>query len=155
MSNDSGLARTIESAEVRGYATGHAKANARTRPEMRDWSAAREWAAESGYRTVGSKLAHYDLKERSAMINEGTGEHFKAKLADDLYQDFIDPKDVPEHHLSAPELTDEQAERLFELVSHRGPRRGWVPTTGELTLALVIMMSIVGLFVFYVNYYRW
>lgn len=61
---------------------------------------------------------------------ETTGEHVFHKLGDDLYQDW----DVPPAHMR--------------------PRRGWTPTPGELLLALSIVALIVGLFVFFVFFYR-
>lgn len=49
--SDGSLSRTIEAAEIRGYACGHAAAHYHSRPEASDWAAARRWAGDYGYRT--------------------------------------------------------------------------------------------------------
>lgn len=64
-------------------------------------------------------------------VPETTGEHVQAKLADDLYQDWD---------------ADDGRPLPF--------KRTWVPTPGELGLALGIVALIVFLFVFVVIFYR-
>lgn len=61
---------------------------------------------------------------------ETTGEHVFHKLSDDLYQDW----DAPLTYIPA--------------------KRGWTPTPGELLVSLGIIALIVGLFVFFVFFYR-
>lgn len=92
---------------------------------------------------------------RTRYAAETTGEHIHHKLADDLYQDFVDPRDVPEHHHELPEMSDAQVERLYEMVTHRGPGPSKMLTPAEITMALKIVGSIVLLFVFVVIFYRW
>lgn len=84
---------------------------------------------------------------------ETTGEHIQHKLADDLYQDFVSPRDVPEHHHAIPELSDAQVDRLYEELSHRGPKRSWAPTPIEIIMSLGIMLSIIVIFLFIVFAY--
>lgn len=96
-----------------------------------------------------------DRYSPSGPVLPTTGEHIHHKLADDLYQDFISPRDVPEHHHELPEMSDAQVERLYEMVTHRGPGRSKMLTPTEITMALKIVGSIVLLFVFVVIFYRW
>jgi hypothetical protein len=105
-----------------------------------DYPSYAAWRRVSGYPQPGT---------------ETTGEHIHHKLADDLYQDFVDPRDVPEHHHELPEMTDAQVERLYELITHRGPGPSKMLTPAEITMALKIVGSIVLLFVFVVIFYRW
>lgn len=105
--------------------------------------------------TTAPTYAVYDREDLISGWTETTGEHTKAKLADDLYQDFIDPKDVPEHHHALPELTDAQVDRLYEAISHRGPERGWFPTPVEIIMSLCIMAAIVGGFIWSVMIGLW
>lgn len=92
------------------------------------------------------QIAEY--AEKDARSWETTGEHIQHKLADDLYQDFISPRDVPEHHHELPEMSDAQVERLYELVTHRGPKRTPMLSPTEIIMALLIVGGIIGLFVF-------
>lgn len=109
------------------------------------------------------QIAEY--AEKDARSWETTGEHIHHKLADDLYQDFISPRDVPpsttpEHLmnvdyagieqrlLAGGSLTDEQAELLYGMVTHRGPKRTPMLSPTEIIMALLIVSGIIGLFVF-------
>jgi hypothetical protein len=103
-----------------------------------DYPAFAAWRRISGYPQPGT---------------ETTGEHIQHKLADDLYQDFVSPKDDPGHHHALPELTDAQVDRLYEAISHRGPKRDWTPTPGEIGLAMGIIVFIIVLFLFIVFAY--
>lgn len=111
---------------------------------------------------------YVDTDERTRL--ETTGEHTKAKLTDNPYRHAVDPKDVPpapmpdtkhrvfyEPHVDSdeglvsmplPNLTDEQVDQLYEAVTHRAPKRGWTPTTGELAFAMGIVVFIIVLFLF-------
>jgi hypothetical protein len=104
----------------------------------------------------GTPAPTYGVYDRAALMSgwtETTGEHIQHKLADDLYQDFVSPKDVPEHHHALPELSDAQVDRLYEELSHRGPKRDWTPTPGEIGLAMGIIVFIIVLFLFIVFAY--
>lgn len=95
----------------------------------------------------------YDRTDLMSGWTETTGEHIQHKLADDLYQDFVSPRDVPEHHHALPELSDAQVDRLYEAISHRAPKRSWAPTPIEIIMSLGIMLSIIVIFLFIVFAY--
>lgn len=122
--------------------------------DARSWEAAQKLMAES-LRATPEQVQELADSCRALFQPETTGEHIHHKLADDLYQDFIDPRDVPEHHHELPEMSDAQVERLYEMVTHRGPGRSKMLTPTEITMALKIVGSIVLLFVFVVIFYRW
>lgn len=109
----------------------------------------------------------YDRADLMSGWTETTGEHIHHKLADDLYQDFISPRDVPppttpEHLmnvdyagieqrlLAGGSLTDAQAELLYEMATHRGPKRSRMLTPTEIIMALLIVGAIVAAFIFVV-----
>lgn len=123
-------------------------------PNQRAFAEAMGQVHVAASRTPEEVLAMAD-RARALFRQETTGEHIQHKLVDDLYQDFIDPKDVPEHHHVLPELSDAQADRLILAVSHRGPERGWFPTPVEIIMSLCIMAAIVGGFIWSVMIGLW
>jgi hypothetical protein len=120
--------------------------------DARSWEAAQKSMAEA-LRATPEQVQELADSCRALFQPETTGEHIQHKLADDLYQDFVSPKDDPGHHHALPELTDAQVDRLYEAISHRGPKRDWTPTPGEIGLAMGIIVFIIVLFLFIVFAY--
>lgn len=79
---DGSLSRTIEAAEIRGYACGHAAAHYHIRPEASDWAAARRWAGDYGYRTQVPSLPQFSLKDPFPVATH--------EEAEKMVQDFVD-----------------------------------------------------------------
>lgn len=134
--------------------------------DARSWEAAQKSMAES-LRATPEQVQELADSCRALFQPETTGEHIHHKLADDLYQDFISPRDVPppttpEHLmnvdyagieqrlLAGGSLTDAQAELLYEMATHRGPKRSRMLTPTEIIMALLIVGAIVAAFIFVV-----
>lgn len=105
---DRALEMTILAAEKRGFANGYAQGKGHNLPPMEAWSAANAWQREA------------------VLIREATGEHTKAKLADNPY---------------GPLYANEYMRTLGP--SLRKARRPWSPTHRELAISAALGLLVI------------
>jgi hypothetical protein len=127
-------------------------------------------AMRTALATSPEEMAALGARAKAMFHPETTGEHTRAKLADNPYQHAVDPKDVPpavaaeaqipaygmmqDYAASDVRLTNEMADRLFaELYPQPVPKRSKMLTPSEIRMACGIVVTVILVFLFVVFAY--